>query len=206
MPSGSFDVKNFGKGYGEENDFCRRAAEAGWRNLHALDTFVLHTGGVSFGDSKSQREIDAVSKMRRLHPSYDALVHDFVDADPARPARLAVDLARVRSSQRPSVLAVVHNRGGGTLRHAIELAHHLGDRAIFFLLTPIAGPRGLPRTAGTRCRLQARIRFAGPVALAAAGVAGAADIACPLPPRARARRRGAGTGRATGRVMGFHRP
>lgn len=136
---GLFDVENFGKGYGEENDFCRRAAEAGWRNLHALDTFVLHTGGVSFGASKSQREIDAVAKLRRLHPSYDGLVHDFVKADPARTARLAVDLARVRSTGRPSVLAVVHNRGGGTLRHAIELARHLGDRANFFLLSPVTG-------------------------------------------------------------------
>ena len=136
---GLFDVENFGKGYGEENDFCRRAAGAGWRNLHALDTFVLHTGGVSFGASKSQREIDAVAKLRRLHPSYDGLVHDFVNADPARTARLAVDLARIRSTGRPGVLAVVHNREGGTLRHVAELARHLGDRATFFWLRPVAG-------------------------------------------------------------------
>ncbi|MCB1922034.1 MAG: glycosyltransferase family 2 protein, partial [Candidatus Competibacteraceae bacterium] len=50
---GLFDVEHFGKGYGEENDFCIRAHKAGWRNLHLLDTFVLHSGGVSFGDSKS---------------------------------------------------------------------------------------------------------------------------------------------------------
>ena len=37
---GLFDEEHFGKGYGEENDFCIRAAQAGWRNLHALDTFV----------------------------------------------------------------------------------------------------------------------------------------------------------------------
>lgn len=136
---GLFDVENFGKGYGEENDFCRRAAEAGWRNLHALDTFVLHTGGVSFGDSKSQREIDAVNKLRRLHPSYDGLVHAFVNADPARSARLAVDLARVRASERPSVLAVMHNREGGTRRHVHELALHLAPRANFFMLSPVPG-------------------------------------------------------------------
>jgi GT2 family glycosyltransferase/glycosyltransferase involved in cell wall biosynthesis len=136
---GLFDTKNFGKGYGEENDFCRRAAEAGWRNLHALDTFVLHTGGVSFGDSKSQRERDAVEKMRRLHPSYDRVVHDFVAADPARCARLAVDLARIRTAGLPCILAVVHDRGGGTLRHASELAWHLRDKAMFFALSPAPG-------------------------------------------------------------------
>ncbi|MDQ6881261.1 MAG: glycosyltransferase, partial [Pseudomonadota bacterium] len=136
---GLFDVKNFGKGYGEENDFCRRAAEAGWRNLHALDTFVLHTGGVSFGDSKSAREREAVEKLRRMHPSYDGVVHKFVAEDPARSARLAVDLARIRSRGLPGVLAVLHDRSGGTLRHVGELARHMARRAVFFSLTPVPG-------------------------------------------------------------------
>lgn len=136
---GLFDVEQFGKGYGEENDFCRRAADAGWRNLHALDTFVLHTGGVSFGASKSQRERDAVEKLRRLHPSYDGIVHDFVAADPAWSARHAVDLARVRATGLPCVLAVLHDRGGGTVRHAAELADYLRGRAVFFSLTPAPG-------------------------------------------------------------------
>lgn len=136
---GLFDVKNFGKGYGEENDFCRRAAEAGWRNLHALDTFVLHTGGVSFGESKSAREREAVEKLRRMHPSYDGLVHAFVDADPARTARLAVDVARIRARALPTVLAVLHDRAGGTLRHVAELATHMRGRANFLSLTPTPG-------------------------------------------------------------------
>jgi O-antigen biosynthesis protein len=136
---GLFDVKNFGKGYGEENDFCRRAAESGWRNLHALDTFVLHTGGVSFGDSKSAREREAVEKLRRLHPSYDGIVHNFVVADPARAARLAVDVARIRARGLPCVLAILHDRSGGTLRHVGELAAHLGQRAVFLSLTPVPG-------------------------------------------------------------------
>jgi GT2 family glycosyltransferase/2-polyprenyl-3-methyl-5-hydroxy-6-metoxy-1,4-benzoquinol methylase/glycosyltransferase involved in cell wall biosynthesis len=136
---GQFDVNNFGKGYGEENDFCRRAAEAGWRNLHALDTFVLHTGGVSFGESKSAREREAVEKLRRMHPSYDGLVHAFVGADPARTARLAVDVARIRARALPSVLAVLHDRAGGTLRHVAELAAHMRARANFLSLTPTPG-------------------------------------------------------------------
>ena len=136
---GMFDVAKFGKGYGEENDFCRRAAEAGWRNLHALDTFVLHTGGVSFGASKSQREIEAVEKLRVLHPDYDRVVHQYVTADPARTARLAVDLARVDAAGLPGVLAVLHDRGGGTRRHVVELAQHMRGQARFFSLTPAPG-------------------------------------------------------------------
>jgi len=133
---GLFDTENFGKGYGEENDFCQRAAEAGWRNLHLLDTFVLHTGGVSFGDSKSPREQAAMETLRRLHPRYERDVMAFVQADPAQPYRLALDMARIQRTQRPVVLAVLHDRAGGTLRHVRELAHHLEAQAIFLTLKP----------------------------------------------------------------------
>jgi GT2 family glycosyltransferase/2-polyprenyl-3-methyl-5-hydroxy-6-metoxy-1,4-benzoquinol methylase/glycosyltransferase involved in cell wall biosynthesis len=133
---GLFDTENFGKGYGEENDFCQRAAAAGWRNLHLLDTFVLHTGGVSFGDSKSPRELAAMETLRRLHPRYERDVMAFVQTDPALPYRLALDVARITQSHLPVVLAVLHDRAGGTVRHVRELAQHLSDQAVFLTLTP----------------------------------------------------------------------
>ncbi len=136
---GLFDADKFGKGYGEENDFCVRAEQAGWSSLHALDTFVRHAGGVSFGDAKSERELQAVETLRRLHPNYESDVHDFVQRDPARRARLAVDLARISAGGRPVILAVMHNREGGTLRHVQELAHQLGKQAVFLRLAPAPG-------------------------------------------------------------------
>ena len=143
---GLFDTDNFGKGYGEENDFCQRAAQAGWRNLHLLDTFVLHTGGVSFGASKSPREQAAMETLRRLHPRYESTVMAFVQADPAQPYRFALDLARALAPQLPVVLAVLHDRAGGTVRHARELAQHLQAQASFLLLrpTPEGVQLGLP--------------------------------------------------------------
>lgn len=138
---GLFDTENFGKGYGEENDFCQRAAAAGWRNLHLLDTFVLHTGGVSFGESKSPRERAAMETMRRLHPRYEAEVMAFVQQDPARTARLALDVARIQeqAAQVPVILAVLHNRAGGTAHHVEELACLLKGRALLLSLTPASG-------------------------------------------------------------------
>lgn len=133
---GLFDVANFGKGYGEENDFCCRATRAGWRHLHALDTFVLHTGGVSFGDSKNARELAAMQTLRRLHPAYEAAVHDLLGRDPARPARQAVDRLRILASGLPVLVSVLHKRAGGTLRHAKELAEHLRGRAVCLELAP----------------------------------------------------------------------
>lgn len=133
---GLFDVDNFGKGYGEENDFCVRASNAGWSNLHALDVFVRHVGGISFGESKSEREIQAMETLSRLHPQYEMQVQKFVKLDPARLPRLKIDLARITSGTRPVILNVTHNREGGTLRHIQELAIHLADKAVFLRLTP----------------------------------------------------------------------
>ena len=138
---GLFDVENFGKGYGEENDFCIRAAKAGWRNLHLLDTFVRHFGGVSFGDSKSPRERAAMETLRRLHPRYESEVLAFVQADPARLARTMVDIARVQAGSGPLILAVLHDRQGGTERHVQELAATLRQRARFLVLRPLPGQR-----------------------------------------------------------------
>jgi GT2 family glycosyltransferase/2-polyprenyl-3-methyl-5-hydroxy-6-metoxy-1,4-benzoquinol methylase/glycosyltransferase involved in cell wall biosynthesis len=137
---GTFDEANFGKGYGEENDFCVRAQQAGWVNLHALDTFVRHAGGVSFGDSKNEREQQAMVTLNRLHPKYEADVHDFVKADPASTARMLIDMARITSMGKPVVLNVTHNREGGTLRHIQELAQLLAKKATFLRLSPV--PKG----------------------------------------------------------------
>ena len=134
---GLLDVENFGKGYGEENDFCQRAAQAGWRNLHALDTFVLHTGGVSFGDSKNLREQAAQATLQRLHPDYETAVQAFVAQDPAKPFRLALDLVRLRAIPLPHVLTVLHNAGGGTRRHTDELATYLSKQIVSLSLTPL---------------------------------------------------------------------
>lgn len=136
---GFFDVANFGRGYGEENDFCVRAQLVGWTHLHALDTFVRHAGGVSFGGTKSERELFAMETLRRLHPNYERDVHDYVQRDPAQASRLSIDLARITADARPVIVSVIHNRDGGTLRHVQELAQQLGGQATFLRLSPAPG-------------------------------------------------------------------
>lgn len=91
---GLFDEANFGKGYGEENDFCMRSRSAGWKHLHALDTFVRHAGGVSFGESAQLRQEAALKVLLGLHPDYEKAVQAYLALDPARSARLCIDMAR----------------------------------------------------------------------------------------------------------------
>jgi len=160
---GLFDVERFGKGYGEENDFCQRAAQAGWRNLHLLDTFVLHSGGASFGESKSARELAAMQTLDRLHPRYASEVAQFVQRDPAQPARLRLDAARLHQDAvgKTVILAVLHDREGGTARHVRELAAHFCDKALFLTLSPAAGGCVVLRRAEAQEGFALRFGFGG---------------------------------------------
>jgi hypothetical protein len=90
-----FDASRFGRGYGEENDFCMRAASAGWRNVLAGDVFVYHEGAVSFSEERSALTESAGKTLADLHPDYVRKVHEFVARDPASALRAAIDSARI---------------------------------------------------------------------------------------------------------------
>jgi GT2 family glycosyltransferase len=134
---GPFDATHFGRGYGEENDFCMRAAALGWHHLLCGDVFVYHHGSVSFDDPHDLLEQQGTATVRRLHPGYDIAVQRHIAADPARPLRQAVDAARLLDSHLPIVLFVNHHCGGGTLKHVRELAALLSERMQTLLLCPI---------------------------------------------------------------------
>lgn len=92
---GMFDAERFGRGYGEENDFCMRALKAGWRHLLAADVFIYHEGSVSFSDERFELIKAATAALLAAHPDYTSRVHEFIKADPAAGVRAAVDNARV---------------------------------------------------------------------------------------------------------------
>lgn len=88
---GDFDRATFGRGYGEENDFCLRAAAHGWRNVLADDCYVVHAGGGSFAPLGLKPGGDNLARLLARYPRYNAQVAEFIAADP-----LAGRRARVR--------------------------------------------------------------------------------------------------------------
>jgi len=98
---GLFDEEHFPRGYGEENDFCMRASQAGWRHALCGDTFVFHTGSVSFGAAKHALLAKSHQILAELHPEYDARVREHVMRDPNRILRAAVDAARQKTAPKP---------------------------------------------------------------------------------------------------------
>ena len=144
---GLFDEEAFGKGYGEENDLCQRAAAAGWRNLITAEVFVHHLGSVSFQGERGKRVADAMRQMAVRHPGYQAAVRAFIAADPLGPARTRLDWARLGLKSRPgNTLLVNHSRGGGAERHLRDEARRMlaADTGVFFL-RPVRGDGGLVR-------------------------------------------------------------
>jgi GT2 family glycosyltransferase/glycosyltransferase involved in cell wall biosynthesis len=132
--TGLFNEEAFGKGYGEENDFCRRAALAGWENIFCLDTYVAHVGSVSFSSSKQALVDKAMVKIEELHPGYHQLIESHIKQDPAKLFRIRAYLDMYHHSTIPTVLLVSHNLGGGVEKHIQELIQIYHDQANFLVL------------------------------------------------------------------------
>src|SRR5690606_12453696 len=94
---GYFDQEAFGRGYGEENDFCQSALLKGYRNSILTYTYVRHYGSTSFGAEKSERANSAMEQLLKRHPNYRRDVFAFIDADPLLDARRRMDIARLRN-------------------------------------------------------------------------------------------------------------
>lgn len=111
----SFD-KAFGRGYGEEVDWCQKAMRLGGRHLGIPGLFVEHHGGESFGSAEKTALVAKNSSIvARRYPHYDQSVQDFITADPALTARLALGLAWAGSLDafRKVPVYLAHAMGGG---------------------------------------------------------------------------------------------
>jgi len=84
---GMFDEATFGSGYGEENDFCQRAEQAGMRNVLCDDAYVVHHGGASFEPLGLKPDAQSMQRLLAKHPDYQQKIADFIEADPLAPRR-----------------------------------------------------------------------------------------------------------------------
>ena len=137
---GLFDAETFGRGYGEENDFCLRAQAMAWRHRLACDVFVYHAGAVSFG-AASPEAAHGGRLLQARYPDYAFSIAHFVRRDPIASARFALTAAIFAASALPVILLVSHGMGGGVRRHLDDLIAELQGRAHVLLLA--AGGRGV---------------------------------------------------------------
>ncbi|AWK90279.1 glycosyltransferase [Azospirillum thermophilum] len=145
---GFFDLEAFGRGYGEEVDWCRRAMRHGFANVAIPNLYVHHKHGGSFSSQEKQGRIAASGEIiRQRYPEFDAEVQDFIRADPLRPLRAAAAaVAQGRLGRPRTVLLFDHAGGGGTAAfRAKEIARLQAAGKAVLLVRPALRPRvGMP--------------------------------------------------------------
>jgi GT2 family glycosyltransferase len=97
---GDFDAANFPRGYGEENDFCMRAAQKGF--IHVIDdaTFIYHQRSGSGSAVKTAVLPECMARLHRMHPQYRIRVLQWLVDDPLDEFRRRLQNALVRYQRR----------------------------------------------------------------------------------------------------------
>lgn len=124
----------FGRGYGEEVDWCQKVRALGGRHLGTAALYVEHRGGTSFGSEEKLRLVAANNEIiASRYPAYDAEVQAFLREDPLLAPRLALALAWA------GAWAERGAEGGDPGRSVpVYLAHTLGGGADKYLDARIA--------------------------------------------------------------------
>jgi GT2 family glycosyltransferase len=140
----------FGRGYGEENDWCMRAAAGGFSHYLDTRTFVFHEGGASMllsGDihSKDSRTVpEHEALLQKMHPQYVKNIDEFRKNDTTIKKcnndanAIATQLLR---KGKIVIAHVLHNgfsneKKGGTEQHVQELTNSMTE-AEHFILYPV---------------------------------------------------------------------
>lgn len=114
----------FGRGYGEEVDWCQHTRALGARHVVQHRLFVEHRSGASFGaDLRASRVAEAGRIVSARYPKFDTEVQDFLAEDPLATARMALAVAQVAAAAREVPVFLAHSLGGGAdlvLRRRLE--------------------------------------------------------------------------------------
>ena len=125
--------EDYHRGYLEDVDFCLRARQRGFRHVCATSIFVGHAGTRSFGKHKRSLVIRNLEIIERRFPLYRGECAVFMQADPLKAARQAIELA-LPPAHVPAVLLV--SAGGTVAEIARERARQLlsdGEPAVLIL-------------------------------------------------------------------------
>ena len=129
---GFFDEVKFPRGYGEENDFCMRALENGWKNLVAPKVFVYHKRSASFKESKLELVNAGVSQVKQDFPEYQGAIKSIAKSSTFQNIRSSLEqkfnaLNRECRETRPKLMFVISTRTGGTPQTNWDLMRQLRD-------------------------------------------------------------------------------
>lgn len=140
---GLFDGKTFERGYGEENDFCNRAEQYGYKHVMCDDTFIYHKGTVSFLTEEKQRLIEAHDAiLQERYPKQMRNNHLYCVNNRDQYIRDNINLYTALKNGRKNILYLIHadfredsyDHAGGTQFHVRDLTMGLkGEYNVFVM-------------------------------------------------------------------------
>lgn len=105
----------FGRGYGEENDWCMRAKQAGFINSLAYNLFVYHKHGGSFISKEKQELCNKHAKIiNSRYPDYNQLVQESGNSNVYQSLRFIAKLMYLNHITKKTYVIFDHALGGGT--------------------------------------------------------------------------------------------
>ena len=128
--AGAFDEKAFGRGYGEENDFCFRCSMLGFTHVLCDDTFIYHRGTASFQSEEKKLLIAEHEQiLRKRYPRFMKENDDYCRDDPDSEIRDNLLLHQCLENGKKNILYFLHldfrqiamKSIGGTQLHVRDL-------------------------------------------------------------------------------------
>lgn len=112
---GFLDADTYGRGFGEENDWCQSAIKAGFKNVMVENLFVFHNHGATFqSDEKVALIEDHLKKLNKRFPNYNRDVARYCEANPLKELRsFAYAQAFLKSIPGFKTVYLTHDLGGG---------------------------------------------------------------------------------------------
>lgn len=137
---GYFDAETFGRGYGEENDFCNRAEQVGYKHVLCDDTYIYHSGTASFlSDEKKKLIQEHENILYKRYPKQMETNHLYCMRNPEKYLRDNVEIYTKLGMKR-NILYVLHmdfeTTMGGTQYHVKDLVDELRIDNNIFVVSP----------------------------------------------------------------------
>lgn len=138
---GLFDEISYGMGYGEENDFCLRAQNLGWKNVIDDTTFVYHFGTSSF-ESETKKELinNHLSIVNSKYPNYENAVTTYISQNPTKHIQDLLTIAEKFPDffTDPVVLYLIHRNPfsviGGVELDALRVLRSINKKIKFLVI------------------------------------------------------------------------
>ena len=142
---GFFDEESFGKGYGEENDFCFRALNKGYRHLICDDTYIYHKESQSFAEDKKELIENGLKVLEERYTKYKDRLDLWCNMNAIKYIGDNITISIEGKKERANILYLIHdykdieNNLGGTSLHVYDLIQSMRDKYNFHILAPEDG-------------------------------------------------------------------